>query len=276
MKRREMLAVGSGMLGLGIGSLLGFGLSNRKAEAADVSVNDPSIWKFAKIDPMKAAHLAYELYPDGDCMYAIVRGLITTIADALRSSDPLAASMMMGFPFHMTKYGNGGISGIGSACGAFNGGAAVIALYVHDTDRRVAMTRELNVYYEHEELPKYLPRDGHFPSMPKSVAESNLCHVSSSRWQVIMDIPISDRRRIERCRRLTADITIKTAELLSRYFADRNTTFAPLMQPTATCFSCHGSQGPRRNIIGTASCATCHQNDETHIDRNRFLFNRQQ
>ena len=70
-----------------------------------------------------------------------------------------------------------------------------------------------------------------------------------------------------RCRRLTSDIVIKTAEHLNRYHTDRNCTFAPLMQLTATCFDCHGLQGMQADSIGKMSCATCHEHDDSHSNK---------
>jgi hypothetical protein len=220
MKRREMLTgFGSGTLGLGAGMLLGFGLPDREAKAASVSANDPNLWKYAKIDPQKAADLSYEVYPNGGCMYASVRALLETIADSLRTHDPAAASVVMNFPFHMMGYGRGGIGGTGSACGAFNGCAAVIGAFVKDIVRQNAMIQELYAFCTQAELPKYIPKDDRFPTMKTSVAKSVLCHPSVDSWRAVvgMDIAFTSPERGERCRRLTSDIVIKTAELLNHH-----------------------------------------------------------
>ena len=136
IKRREMLA------GLGAGTLLSFGLFNQETKAAGDLFGEIDFWKYAKIDPAKAADLAYQIYPDGACMYSAVRALLTTVADAQQAINPMAAMVMMQFPFDMMKYGSGGIGGIGSTCGAFNGAAAVIGLFVKDTASRSAMIQD--------------------------------------------------------------------------------------------------------------------------------------
>jgi hypothetical protein len=200
-------------------------------------------------------------------MYATVQAMITTIADAVRSVDPIAASMMMAFPFHMMKYGSGGIGGIGSTCGAFNGAAAVIGLFVKDTAARSAMVQELCTYYERTQLPKYKPKDDKFPNMQTVEPESILCHVSSGRWRAAADAPMFSPKREDRCRRLSADIVAKTAELLNRYHADTTCTFAALPQPTASCFDCHGSKGTQADAIAKMNCASCHEHDQKHIDK---------
>ena len=223
MKRREMLTgFGSGTLGLGIGTLLGCAPAGGEVRATNASASDPNLWKYATIDPQKAADLSYEVYPSGGCMYASVRALLETIADSLQSVDPVAASVVMNFPFHMMGYGRGGIGGTGSACGAFNGCAAVIGAFVKDIARQNAIIQELYAFCTQEKLPKYRPQDDRFPMMKTSVAESVLCHPSVDSWRAVagMDIAFASPERGERCRRLTSDIVIKTAELLNRYHAE--------------------------------------------------------
>ena len=261
VKRREMLA------GLGAGTLLSFGLIGRETKAAGALADEMDFWQYAKIDPAKAADLAYQIYPDGACMYSAVRALLTTVADAVATVNPMAASVMMQFPFDMMKYGGGGVGGIGSTCGAFNGGAAVIGLFVKETASRSAMIQELCIYYEQTELPIYKPKDDEYPRMETVVPESVLCHISSTRWRIAADAKMFSPKRENRCRRLTADIVAKTAELLNRYHTDNTCTFAPLTQPTATCFDCHGSKGSQADAISKMDCAVCHDHDEKHSNQ---------
>ena len=265
IKRRDML---TGLTGFGLGSLLSFSLIDRETKAAETPSEEIDLWKYAKIDPIKVADLAYELYPDGACMYATVRALLTAVAEALRPTDPIAASVVYGFPFQMMKYGHAGIGMVGSTCGTFNGAAAVIGLFVKDATRRDLMIQELATYYESTELPKYKPNDDKFPSMQQVMSQSVLCHVSSTRWRTTADVQMFSPKRAERCRRLSADIAAKTAELLNRDHADKQCTFMGLLQPTATCFDCHGTKdGMQADSIGKMNCASCHQHDETHSNK---------
>jgi len=261
IKRREMLA------GLGAGSLLSFGLIGRETKAAGALADEMDFWQYAKIDPVKAAGLAYDLYPNGSCMYAVVRSLLTTVADAVATVNPMAATVIMGFPFDMMKYGHGGIGAIGSTCGAFNGAAAVFGLFVKDAAKCDAMIQELCLYYEQTELPVYKPKDDMFLTMETVKPESVLCHISSGRWRAVAGVTIASPRRKDRCRRLTADIAAKTAELLNRYHTDNACTFAPLTQPTATCFDCHNPAGTQADAIAKMDCAVCHDHDETHSNQ---------
>lgn len=277
VNRRDLLTgFGAGSF-LSIGTFLGLGLLDRETKAAndaprgnvshDESGSD--LWQYARIDPIKAADFSYEIYPNGACMYAAVRSLITCVADMRRYVAPMSASMMMEFPFHMMRYGNAGIGITGSTCGAFNGATAVIGLFVKDTAKQGEMIRELCVYYEQTELPKYKPKNDEYPDMKTVKPESILCHISSSRWRAAADAQMFSPQRAERCRRLTSDIVIKTAELLNRYHADNASTFAPLTQPTATCFECHGRGGTLADTIVKMNCASCHDKGERHIERHR-------
>jgi len=264
IKRRDML---TGLTGFGLGSLLSFGLVDRETKAAESPSVDADMWKYAKIDPVKVADLAYELYPDGSCMYATVRALLTAVADSLRSIDPVAASVVSGFPFQMMKYGHAGIGMVGSTCGTFNGAAAVIGLFVKDATRRDMMIQELATYYENTELPIYKPKDDKFPSMQQVVPQSVLCHVSSTRWRTAADVQMFSPKRAERCRRLSADITAKTAELLNRDHADKQCTFMGLPQPTASCVECHAPKGMQADTIVRMNCTSCHDHAQEHIDK---------
>jgi len=267
MNRRDILTgFGAGSL-LSVGTLFGLGALDRETKAANDSPeeNTGDCWQYAKIDPARAADVAYEIYPNGSCMYAAFRSIVATVADMRRFVAPASASMMMEFPFHMMGYGHAGIGATGSICGAINGATAVIGLFVRDAAQRDAMIQELCVYYEQTELPKYKPKDDQYPDMKTVVPESVLCHVSSTRWRKAANVPMFAPIRSDRCRRLTADIVAKTAELLNRYHADNACTFAPLTQPTVTCFDCHGRGGVRTDTIVKMNCASCHEHGETHV-----------
>lgn len=251
-------------LGLGIGSFL----TGKMLGATETpGTGDQGFWKYARVDPAKVADMTYEIYPQGACMYAVTRSLLSTIAEALRSVDPLAAVTVRSFPFHMMRYGHGGVAGTGTTCGAFNGGAAVIGLFVQDADRRDAMIRELCFYYENSSLPKYKPKDDKFPNMKSVVSESVLCHISSSRWRVEADAKMFGQRRVDRCRRLSADIAAKTAEIMNRNHTDKTCPMGLVPQPTQTCFDCHGPKGNQADSIGVSNCATCHEHDDTHSNK---------
>jgi hypothetical protein len=112
----------------------------------------------------------------------------------------------------MMEYGNGGIGGYGSLCGAANGGAAAIGLFFDGQVRKDLITR-LFQWYEKTDLPLYQPaRAG---VMPRAAAESVHCRDSISSWRRKTGVKPEAKERKERCARLTADVCRKTVELLN-------------------------------------------------------------
>ena len=61
-------------------------------------------------------------------MYGIMKAALSTWSN--ETARPLD-----GFPFHMFRYGQGGIGGFGSICGALNAGAALIGLFESNEQR---------------------------------------------------------------------------------------------------------------------------------------------
>ena len=53
-------------------------------------------WEYDQLDPSKTAELAYKLYPEGSCMYAVFKGVLSQLAD--KFGEPYAS-----FPFHMMR-----------------------------------------------------------------------------------------------------------------------------------------------------------------------------
>ena len=134
------------------------------------------------LDAAVVADKAYRIFPEGACMYA-------TFASIVSSLGELVGEPYRSFPVDMMRYGEGGISGWGSVCGALNGAAAVIGLIYpgKDGSRRAELIAELFSWYEQAQLPKFRPPQTavslEIPSsVAKSVSNSVLCHVSVSRW----------------------------------------------------------------------------------------------
>lgn len=166
------------------------------------------------------------------------------------------------FPCHMMQYGEGGAGGYGSLCGALNGGAAVIGLFERDKKRREQLIGELCSWYETAALPAYRPATPGAIDVPKSEAQSVLCHVSVRRWCKASGCAANSKERKERCSRLTADVAAKTVELLNRNLLP-SPTFAGLPAETKSCISCHGKQD-LDDTKGNMNCRSCHQFAKDH------------
>ena len=111
-----------------------------------------SSWNYTKLDPQAIVARAYELYPDGGCMYAVVGSVIGTLAE--QRGEPFRS-----FPIEMMRYGRSGVSSWGSLCGIVNGGSAVIGLFHHEKSKeaRDAMIGEFCMWYETTLLPDFEP-----------------------------------------------------------------------------------------------------------------------
>ena len=208
------------------------------------------------LDAAVVADKAYRIFPEGACMYA-------TFASIVSSLGELVGEPYRSFPVDMMRYGEGGISGWGSVCGALNGVAAVIGLNLSGQGRHTAgrIDHRAVFPYEQSQLPNFRPPQTAVASaiplsVAKSVSNSVLCHVSVSRWcQVVRRDALSPEKR-KRCRRLTADVVRKTVELLNRSQEPAG-SFAVLSPDTQSCVACHGKTD-RADVMVKMRRNTCH------------------
>jgi len=235
---------------------------------------EPSDWKYVRLDRALVAEKAYEMFPEGGCMYGLVGSIVTTLGDMV--GEPYRS-----FPFAMMRYGFGGTGAWGTLCGALNGAAAIIGLlhqeefvpWIKDgqESKGARLIGRLFSWYETAELPKYRPTGASdIEEMPSSVAESVLCHVSLSKWSQASTHDVYSAQKVERCRRLTADVTIRTVELLNRELVEvsgRTSAQPPasagLTPEVESCVSCHGKR-ELRDAFGKMSCNSCHALSKEH------------
>jgi hypothetical protein len=92
--------------------------------------------------------------------------------------------------------------------------------------------------------------------IPSSTSESVLCHISCGTWSETTGLDITGPSRKERCRRLSADVAMKTAEILNAYFADGR-EFSLMYREVRT--KVHASQAAKM------ACATCHDHMDVDI-----------
>jgi hypothetical protein len=282
--RRRMLSVAGLSLGGGlVASQSGRGTGATRLEAATSDGasqgRKESRPRYVPIAPEEAAARAYQVFAEGGCMYATVKGIVTLVAE----KDPAAVPP---FFFDMFKYGAGGCGKWGTLCGACNGSAAVVGLFHQESAVREALIAELFRWYETAELPTFTPPGGKVGDFPRSSASSVLCHVSVDRWckKAKADPLGSDCR--ERCRRLTADVAAKVVGLLNaRHAADtagEKVTAAKSPAPPAdaasgppeSCIQCHCVASEEKEAVATKvpksiarmDCSTCHDMKGVHPD----------
>ena len=119
-------------------------------------------WKYAELDPDITAQRAYSYFDKGHCMYGAFTPAISQFAE--KYGEPYRS-----FPVEMMIYGAGGVAGWGSICGAVNGSAALISLFVKNEDDIKRLVDELFLWYQETELPVYVPAK---PALDIEIARS--------------------------------------------------------------------------------------------------------
>ena len=171
----------------------------------------------------------------------------------------------------MLAYGKSGVAGYGTLCGALNGAAAAIGLYLGTANKKAPESKardkliaELFAWYEQAQLPAFKPTadqaaqvKGKAIDMPATCARSVLCHRSVGVWCKSSGHCASSKERSERCARLTGDVAKKTVELLNAHLAGQKVEGKP-SQEAQDCLSCHGKGKSVDNAKTKQNCTVCH------------------
>jgi hypothetical protein len=218
------------------------------AEKEKVTKIEPP-WPYEKIKPKVAAERAYGGYYEAQCMYGAFWGIIGELAE--RRGAPYNT-----FPAKMLKYGAGGVAGWGSLCGALNGAAAAIYLVSPDPE---PIVEELFGWHQEAKLPDYIPEKAKY-NIVKSVARSELCHVSISNWIKVSGLKLTSKERGERCARITASVARHTVKLLNQQAKGKLKALYPISGRTKACRDCHDKGSSREDSRGKMDCTVCHFN----------------
>ncbi|WP_423130134.1 C-GCAxxG-C-C family (seleno)protein [Gaoshiqia sp. Z1-71] len=213
-------------------------------------------WVYHQLDPEVTENLAYQLYPEGSCMYATFKSVISQLAGI--HGEPFAS-----YPCHMFRYGHGGIGGYGTICGALNGAAALFGLFVTDKTVRDSLITDLFQWYEKEPHPSFTPDQAEL-EIPAYASNSVLCHVSNTNWSKKAGVKIDSKERKERCRRLTADVTAQVVKSLNAVFNNAYLTNTHSDETVQTCMACHGGEGKLNNTATKMTCNSCHDESLGH------------
>ena len=257
--RREVLgAVGIAAGASWLTSCVEEKISGRTPGGNNMDASDPG---YTRLDLDVTAEKAYQFYRKGHCMYGTFTSIVSQLGEKL--GEPYKS-----FPCEMMIYGRSGVCGWGSLCGALNGGAAVVGLVCRAEKQQVKITDELFRWYEETALPVYNPPEPVTKmDMPKSIANSVLCHNSTTNWSDVSEFKIFSEQQKERCRRLTVDVTKKTVEILNVEFDGKFQPAHKLSTNTNSCRSCHAKPGEMKNTRGKMDCGSCHwEIDDNHHD----------
>ena len=249
LTRREVL----GTVGVVAGSCaLSSCAMNKMATFPNRAQKPDFPWTYTELDPDITAQRAYRIYEKGHCMYGVFTSLVSQLAK--EHGEPYRS-----FPVYMMRYGRGGTAGWGSLCGALNGSAALIGLFIEKDEDLKILIDEMFLWYEQTELPVYIPkRPTYNIEIPNSISVSVLCHVSVTRWCKVSGHKTFSKPQKERCKRLTADTAGKTVEVLNAHFAGRTSTTRQFNEKTKQCRSCHTKGSKLQNSHGKMSCTNCH------------------
>lgn len=262
MNRRNAMKIAAGFVaGSGIGM---FAIAKATKHTPQLNTDPKQLdyqptegkWPYSALNPELTAQLAYQLYPDGSCMYATFRSVISQLAEI--HGEPFAS-----YPYHMFKYGHGGIGGYGTICGALNGAAALFGLFVTDKAVRDTMITDIFQWYEKAAHPMFEP-EGAELKLPAIASNSVLCHASNTHWSKEAGVEIESKERKERCRRLAADVTAKVVESLNAVFSNTYISNMHCNEAALSCMSCHGNEGKLKNTAGKMECASCHDESLGH------------
>ncbi len=192
-------------------------------------------WTYKKLDPEAVYWKANAGYFQAGCSYGAFNALTS------EAGPPYTT-----IPAGMMRFGEGGVSGWGSHCGALIGSSAFIGLVHKDPAVYGKLINELTLWYA-EELGSGSP----------------LCHVSVTEWAKKNGVKVESQERKDRCARLTGEVAKKTALLLN---AQSDAQFQPVVGPRAStvgCLSCHGKMGMENVRNGVLQdCTACH--DDPH------------
>lgn len=217
-------------------------------------------WAYKKLDPVSVAERAYPAYYAGGCGYGAFEGIVGELKKE-------AGTPFTMIPTEMFIFGEGGVAGTSTLCGALNGAAAAIFLVTGALEKKkreeaFEMIRELFNWYEQEALPNYKPKTPKY-EIKASVAKSPLCHVSVTKWCKAAGFKSFSKERAERCGWLTASTAKYAVELLNKK-ADGTFKTAHLLSPqVASCRSCHDKGGALENSRTTVDCSGCHFTGKT-------------
>lgn len=255
LSRREFL-VGAGGFTAGalVGSVLGSSALDLfpKAQAASASEVPGWPWPYKKLDPDAARKLGYQAYYEGGCMYGAAKALLVQLQD------------VVGFPYTMIpvdmfRYGEGGMAGWGTICGALNGASAIINL-VNGKPAYSQLVNELLGWYSQEPFPSKKHEEyAKFKGQVQNVSGSPLCHVSVTEWCKHSGHQVSDPERLDRCAKLTGDVAARAVEMMNLQAEGK---FVAAYKPSAVfggCMSCHvGKDSTLNNVQGKMDCVQCH------------------
>ena len=241
ISRRDVLrgagaiAAGGAFIAAGGATLAGMAEAAKQAEEAIYP------WKYAKINPKRAASIAYDNWYRNFCSYGTASGIIIPLRE-------LVGGPWDSFPLMALKFGEGGVEGWGTLCGTLLGGSVAISLAAgHDGK---PMINDLMQWYSETMQPVFVPKKPRARFKSKTVSDSPLCHISVGKWMKAEGKSLGSPERRDRCARLAASVSYKIATMLNAWSDGKYKASYTGKQSACgitaqnNCTDCHGSDVP--------------------------------
>lgn len=244
--RRDLL-VTLGRYTAGASVLTGIAAAGSQAAAAG-GATEKWPWPYVKLDPQRTAELAYQEWYRVFCGAAVVNAVFGQLREKV--GEPYRS-----FPSDAFVFLEGGMSGWGTICGA-NAGANIVTNVIlgprtAGSEVGMLMGSELMQHYASTPMPTYVPAKPRVNTeIPKTVADSPLCHVSVGRWMKAANKPLGSPERMDRCARLTASMAHQLVTFLNAWkdgtYRTRGVVPGKVygIQAQHDCNDCHGSNVP--------------------------------
>jgi Putative redox-active protein (C_GCAxxG_C_C) len=205
-------------------------------------------WPYVKLDPQKTADIAYGEWYRVFCGAAVINSVFSQLSEKV--GEPYKS-----FPCDAFLFLEGGVSGWGTICGA-NAGANIVTNLIigprtAGTEDGMLMGSELMEHYASTSMPTYVPKEPRTKSsIPTTVAESPLCHVSVGRWMKAANKDLASPERRDRCARVSASMAGQLVTLLNEWKDGKYKTKGIIpakaygIQAQHNCADCHGGNVP--------------------------------
>jgi hypothetical protein len=217
------------------------------AEAKKISA-ETWPWPYKKLNPAKTAELAYEEWYRVFCGGAVVSSVFKQLRETV--GEPYKS-----FPIDAFIFLEGGIAGWGTICGTNSGANIVTNLIIGPrtagSEDGMMMGSEMMQWYSETSMPTFTPKAPKVKTaIPKTVADSPLCHISVGKWMKASNKELNSPERKDRCARLTASVAYHLVELLNDWKDGKYKTQGAMpaklynIQSQHNCTDCHGSNIP--------------------------------
>lgn len=243
--RRNML-IGTGAMAAGV-ALSQLGGFIKSAEATGGKTEKWS-WPYEKLDPTKTAEICYKEWYRVFCGAAVINSVFSQLREKI--GEPYIS-----FPSDAFVFLEGGQMGWGTICGSPAGANIVsniiIGPRISGNNEGHQIAADVMQWYSDTALPTFVPAKPKIPvsSIPTTISESPLCHISCGKWMSEADKSLKSAERKDRCARVAASTAYKLVELLNDW---KDGTYEP-----STTFSAPKKHG----ITGQFNCMECHGDD---------------